>query len=136
MNAAVLTEAPSGDAFPRAARAQLAAALPIWALRRADIGHSVHGSSCREPPHLALSDAARRRAPTVSMPGEPQLQRRFWRDRDLTEPTALGSAARRACPSGALAVHCPAVRRQATPGEPSGARLLPKHPNCRPEPDG
>ena len=54
-----------GAARCAAGRAELAAALPIRAVRRADLRNRVHRAAPREPPHLVLSHPPRRAPPAV-----------------------------------------------------------------------
>src|SRR5580704_3318646 len=51
-----------GAAGRLAARAELAAALPLWALRRTIVGHAVYGATRRQCALLALPHASLRQA--------------------------------------------------------------------------
>src|SRR3546814_13082317 len=62
-----------GAAGRPAAGAELAAALPLWALCRADLRHPFHGAARGEPPLLALPHPTLGEAPGALQPARPAL---------------------------------------------------------------
>src|SRR3546814_3394730 len=62
-----------GAAGRPAAGAELAAALPLWALCRADLRHPFHGAARGEPPLLALPHPPLGEAPGALQPARAAL---------------------------------------------------------------